>query len=135
MVCIYCGSSTRVANSRLQKKINRVWRRRACEKCAAVFSSLEQVVYDSSIAVKTTMSHIVPFNRDLLYLSIYDACRHRKLAVTDATALTDTILSKLPSRAQQGLITRDDIVKLAQETLAHFDQAAAVHYAAFHPLP
>lgn len=134
MVCIYCGAKTYVVNSRLQKKANRVWRRHVCTKCKGIFSSSEQLVYDGSFAVQTATSHIVPFNRDQLFLSLYNSCRHRQHAVTDATALTDTVLCKLPTHARQGLLARDAIVKVAYETLERFDRAASVQYAAFHPL-
>lgn len=133
MVCIYCGSETLVTNSRLQRRTNRTWRRRRCQKCGAIFSSLEQVVYEGSIAVQNSMSHIVPFSRDQLYVSIYEACKHRASAVTDASALSDTILGKLVPSHLNGLVQRDDIVHITEQVLRRFDTAAAVHYAAYHP--
>lgn len=132
MVCIYCGNDTDVINTRLQKKTNRVWRRRRCRHCHAVFTSQEQVVYDGSFVVRNAMSHIMPFSRDLLYLSIYDACKHRPGAASDATALTDTILSRLVPLAKDGVIDRQDITASCLTVLKHFDTVAAVHYKAFH---
>jgi len=132
MVCIYCGSKTEVTNSRLQKKLNRVWRRRRCRICDAVFTSQEQVIYDGAFAVRLSTSHIMPLSRDTLYLSVYDACRHRADAVTEATALTDTILSSLVLLAKDGLLRREDIIATCSTVLKRFDTAAAVHYAAFH---
>lgn len=132
MVCIYCGGNTEVINSRLQKKANRVWRRRRCRACGAVFTSQEQIVYDGAFVVQEDTSHIVPFSRDLLYLSLYDACRHRRQAVTDAGALTDTTLSRLIPTAKSGVIERQNIVATCQAVLKNFDKAAAMHYEAFH---
>ncbi|HEU4966197.1 MAG TPA: hypothetical protein VFT53_01795 [Candidatus Saccharimonadales bacterium] len=82
-----------------------------------------------------TTSHITPFDRDVLYLSIYESCRHRQRAITDATALTNTIIAKL-YRAQDepGAIYRDTIVMIVSTTLKAFDPIACVHYLAFHKL-
>lgn len=82
-----------------------------------------------------TTSHITAFDRDTLYLSIYESCRHRQCAITDATALTNTIIAKL-YRAQDepGVIYRDTIVTIVSVTLEAFDPIACVHYLAFHKL-
>lgn len=134
MVCIYCGNKTEVTNSRLQRKTNTVWRRRRCTVCHAVFTSSEHIDYNRSIAIKYDTSHITPFDRDLLFLNIYDACKHRKTGVADASALTETILGKLLKLdANDGVIPRDTLVSIVSETLNRFDKAASVHYLAYHP--
>lgn len=78
----------------------------------------------------------MPFNRDKLYLSIYSSCKHRPNAITDASALTETALSKLikSQKSSQGLVLRDNLVKIVSETLKQFDDVAYVHYGAFHGL-
>jgi len=134
MVCIYCAGRTRVVNSRLQKRLNKVWRRRRCLKCQAVFSSIEQNVYDYSLAVKDRESHIIPFQRDQLFLSIYDACKHRKSAASDAAALTETALSKLTTRTENGIITYETIITSTSSILKKFDKAAHSYYTAYHPI-
>lgn len=135
MVCIYCGWQTRVINSRLQKRRNAIWRRRRCEHCGAVFSSLEHAALESNLAASDGQSHIVPFQRDALFLSLYEACRHRQSAVSDAAALTDTVLAKLiPSQVVRGSIDRKVIALTASAVLKQFDAAAYTHYLAFHPL-
>ena len=135
MVCIYCGNKTEVTNSRLQRKANTVWRRRRCLVCHAIFTSTERVSYDSSFAIEYGTSHITPFERDVLYLSIYDACKHRKTGAADASALTETVLGKLLHlSAKDGVIPRNALVSVVSETLQHFDMAASVHYLAYHPL-
>jgi transcriptional regulator NrdR family protein len=135
MVCIYCEGKTHVTNSRLQKRTNQVWRRRQCNSCQAIFSSLERIVYEGGLMVQNSTSHITPLQRDKLFLDIYDACRHRPNAISDATALTDTVLSKLLAlRASQGLIQRDILVKITDSALKQFDRSAHVHYLAFHSL-
>lgn len=78
----------------------------------------------------------MPFQRDTIFISIYEACRHRKHAVTDASALTATVLGKLQKNSPSaGIIERDYLVELTGKTLKAFDPAAAVYYQAYHPLP
>ena len=135
MVCVYCGGQTNVTNSRLQKHQNSVWRRRRCKHCGAIFSSLERTNYDSLLVVRYGTSHIVPFQRDILFLSIYDACRHRTTSVADAAALSNTVIAKLiPLQTTKGMVDRTVIAAVTSETLRRFDAAAYTHYLAFHPL-
>ncbi len=102
--------------------------------CGATFTSIEQSAYERALVVRYGKDRVVPFSRDQLFLSIYDACKHRTVAVSDAGALTNTIIAKLWRMATGGSIERDDLVAVAAATLTPFDAAAAVHYQAFHPL-
>lgn len=132
MVCIYCSGPTQVTNSRLQKRSNQVWRRRQCRECQAVFTTIESVDTSQALSVQSA-NGLTPFSREILLLSVYDSLRHRKTAVSDATALTGTIIGKLRPHIQDGAITRNQIVKTTAEVLDRFDKAAAVSYRAFHP--
>ena len=132
MVCIYCGSRTSVTNSRPQKRLNRTWRRRECQNCHAVFTSVEAADLSGSIVVRHAHSPVQPFNRDKLFVSLYRALGHRKTAVDDAGALCDTIVAKLLHGEAQASISPADIVKTAHTVLKRFDEAAAVQYAAYH---
>jgi len=135
MVCIYCSGSTDITNSRLQKRRNSVWRRRRCQSCGAAFTSIEQASYDLSLSFKDGTSHIVPFQRDTLFLSLYDACKHRQRAAAEAGDLTDTVIHKLLNgNVHDGQVTRTDLIRLVSETLSAFDSAAHVHYNAYHHL-
>lgn len=133
MVCIYCGKDTKVSNSRLNKRLNQVWRRRECTSCKGVFTTREQAETDKSIAY-INGSSVEPFSREKLLLSVYESLRHRKTAPADAKALTDTIVAKLQADITNASITRDDVIQQASKTLQHFDKAAYTHYRAFHPL-
>jgi len=134
MVCIYCGKQTRITNSRPQKRQSATWRRHHCTACGAIFTSLERVDYSSSLSFKDGESHIIPFDRDNLYLSLYESCRHRPSAIPDATALTDTVIAKLLARNQTpaGLVTRNELVAVVVTALQRFDRVACTHYAAYH---
>lgn len=133
MVCIYCSGVTKVTNSRLQKRANQIWRRRKCLECGAIFSTEEQAITDKSISFQKA-GHLEPFSREKLLLSVYEALRHRKTAISDATALCDTVWSKASLSITDGAIQRDDLVRVTADILKRFDTAGATAYLAFHPL-
>lgn len=132
MVCTYCSGKTQVINSRWQKRPNQVWRRRRCVSCEAVFTTVEGSDLTKSLVAVHASGAFAAFQRDKLMLSIYDAVKHRKTAQTDASALTDTVISKVLARANAGAITQAEITQITHATLKAFDAAAATHYLAYH---
>ena len=134
MVCIYCSSRTQVTNSRLQKRANQVWRRRLCLKCGSNFTTHEIPEYGSTVSVRYSSKELQPFSRDLLFVSIYESCKHRKSALEDAHALTQTIIAQLLQLTDDGLLDRDVITTIARTVLDRFDTAAGTMYAAYHPV-
>ncbi len=133
MVCIYCSGKTDVFNSRHQKRLNQVWRRRRCMVCNAAFTTIEAADPSQTVRVRRN-SHLEPLSREVILLSVYDSLRHRKTAVHDATALTATIVSTLYNLASNAVIERDQIVEATAAVLERFDTVAATHYRAFHQL-
>lgn len=136
MICIYCKGDTRVVNSRLQKRLNQVWRRRQCLNCNAVFSSRERIDFATSLLVRHNGHGGVrgQFTRDTLFISIYQCLNHRKDAISEATALTATVISKLLPKIKHASIERDTLVKTTAEVLKRYDKAAYTLYLAYHPL-
>lgn len=132
MVCIYCESETRVTNSRHQKRTNKIWRRRTCLNCGTTFTTLEAVDLSSSITVKS-QEQLQAFQRDKLFMSIFDSLKHRNTALSDATALTDTIISRLYPYMKEVALDKHIIIEITIESLRRFDKVAATHYEAFHP--
>lgn len=131
MVCIYCGNDTRVVNSRLQKKSSSVWRRRLCVKCTSVFTTIEVFQDNNSLMISDDNQRIAPFIREKFFLSIYDSCRHRQSAVTDARYLTNTIVSKMISKHEGATIQSTKLKETALKTLSRFDKVAATYYRAY----
>jgi len=135
MVCIYCGNKTQVTNSRHQKRLNRGWRRRECLTCHAIFTTIEEADYTSSLIVRSSAAKHGPishFSRDKLFESILKAVGHRETALEDASALTATITAKLLLGAPDATISPNTIVQTALETLRRFDVVAAIQYEAYH---
>jgi transcriptional repressor NrdR len=132
MVCINCGSETKVTNSRPQKRNNQIWRRRECQRCHTVFTTEEIVRLPLSWRVKTSSGGLEPFSRDKLFVSLHKSLQHRKTALEDADGLADTVIRKLTDIKQSRAIDKQQIIQLVQVTLTRFDKAAAVHYQAHH---
>lgn len=132
MLCIYCSGTTDVINSRHQKRINNIWRRRQCAQCMAVFTTSESTDLFKSLSV-VHKNDLRPFSRDKLFLSVYDSLKHRITATDDATSLTNTIISHLYPLIRNGGINREDIIRISAQILKRFDKAAASHYLAYHP--
>lgn len=133
MVCIYCGSETAVSNSRHQKRLNNVWRRRACQQCHATFTTTERPELQQSLLVKTKSGALQPFNRDKFFISIYTSLGHRNDPTGDATAITSTITAQMLKTAQNAVIEASQLASITHQTLSRFDSVAGVHYAAYHP--
>ncbi len=132
MVCVHCGSSTGVINSRHQRRSNAVWRRRQCAGCRAVFTTREATDYSAAWAVRGRQGGLRPFSRDKLLLSLHRSCQHRTDALKEAGGLAETVISKLADQASDGVIETRAIIQVTQVALNRFDKAASVHYRAFH---
>jgi transcriptional repressor NrdR len=132
MFCINCGEKTNITNSRFSKRLKSVWRRRQCSTCKNVFTTREFVDYWRSFKVANS-NVLEPFVRDKLFLSIYESLRHRKTAITDAEAITETVLTGLLTMRSKN-IPQKEIIKLSYVALRRFDAAAAVQFKAFHPI-
>jgi len=132
MVCIYCGKDTQVINSRLQRRSNQIWRRRKCLNCKSVFTSQEAVDLPKSLSFRTSQNALQPFSRDILFISIFEACKHRKHAIVDASGLTDTVLGRLRPYMTDAVIDSAQVIKTTLAVLKRFDKAASVFYAAYH---
>jgi transcriptional repressor NrdR len=131
MVCLYCGGKTEVVNSRPQKRINQVWRRRKCSTCGAVFTTNERIDYSATIVVKRK-SGLEPFERDTLLVSLATSLGHRPTAVGDAAALATTVTRALLSAAENGVVEATNITAESYKVLNRFDTLAAAHYRAYH---
>jgi transcriptional repressor NrdR len=131
MVCIYCGGDLAVSNSRPQKSRNQTWRRRPCKACGAVFTSLEHLDLASSLTVAKN-DQLQPFDRDRLFISLYESLRHRPAAMSDARELASTVTVHIIKNATNGSVEARTICQQTLNTLRKFDQTAAMHYAAFH---
>jgi transcriptional regulator NrdR family protein len=120
-------------NSRHQRKLNQIWRRRKCTNCGAVLTSHEAYEFAGSLRYKSPDGKLIPFKKEKLFLSVLKTCEHRKSALDDAIELTQTIMGKLIKVSDSGVITAQSVSNITFSVLKNFDHAASVQYAAYHP--
>lgn len=75
---------------------------------------------------------LTPFDRDKLFVTIYESCKHRPNALSESASLAKTVISKVLGANKQAVISSGDIVEATLYTLKRFDQTAAVIYEAYH---
>lgn len=131
MNCPYCKNSTKVTNSRSRAQGTQIWRRRTCKNCAQVWTTLESIDLSTSHRVSGLNNGLEPFSRDELFSSIKDSLQHRKTALSDATALTDTVLARILLQ-NQAIIPKSEVIAVTSDVLKKFDKVAAAVYAAKH---
>jgi transcriptional regulator NrdR family protein len=73
-----------------------------------------------------------PFSRDKLFMSLYESCKHRPTALTDADGLTSTVTHLLLQQLSEGSIGREEIIMITTAVLERFDRTAATIYSAYH---
>jgi transcriptional regulator NrdR family protein len=73
-----------------------------------------------------------PFSRDNLFISLYRSCEHRPTALSDASSLSDTIISQLLPKVENSCIPLPLIQQQSYLTLKRFDQVAATYYKAYY---
>ncbi|HUY53513.1 MAG TPA: hypothetical protein VMV24_03005 [Candidatus Dormibacteraeota bacterium] len=134
MECYICDRDTKVINSRAQSRLKQVWRRRVCTNCAYIFTTIEKIDLERSMVVKAEDGSMYPFIREKLLMSISKSLGHRTNHVNEAVALTNTILSKLQTTYKTPLLTRNNIILTSEEVLKNFDNAALIHYSAYHKI-
>lgn len=127
MVCTMCDSKTRTSNSRFMSRGIYVWRRRTCPRCHSVFTTHENVDMKRSHRVQDTDGKLDQFVREKLFLSIYESLRHRQEAISDASGITDTTISKILAEKRL-IIPKDRIVEITSSVLRRFDRAAYIRY-------
>ena len=72
--------------------------------------------------------------RETLLQSLYESLKHRPQALTEALALTDTVINKLLVQISQASLPRDTVADISYQVLKRFDRVAAVTYQAYHPI-
>ena len=132
MVCVYCSGNTGVTNSRLQRRNNIVWRRRACKSCLAVFTSLEAPDLSSCLLIQVEDGSYKPFIREKLYMDVYTALDETSRRYNDAGHLTNTIIGKLLAESHGSAIPISSVISCSLKTLGQFSRRAHLKYAAEH---
>jgi transcriptional repressor NrdR len=133
MVCIYCGSETKVINSRLQKRSNNVWRRRNCLACSATITTHEAADLSTTLLVETKNGAIEPFLLLKLSESLLDALNERKDAYAAATELSQTIVQQLLKHPRRDAFKTIGLSTMTADVLSRFNKEAYLRYVLAHP--
>lgn len=75
----------------------------------------------------------MPFQKERLFLSILKTCEHRKDALNDAIALTETVTAKIIQGSPSASIPLGSIATTVHQVLRNFDSLSSAQYAALHP--
>lgn len=134
MDCIYCGSKTRVINSRKQMKAKQVWRRRKCSACLNIFTTIEKINFSNTLLITKKSGKLEDFVKEKLLFSIYNSLGHRQDAIGDSIAITETVMTSLLKTLKTPVINRNHLIKTTSEVLKRFDKPASVHYLAYYPV-
>ena len=131
MNCPYCKSDSKVSNSRPTAKGTQIWRRRTCKLCGRIWTTQEVIDLTTSHQVTSPNNPSEPFRRDKLFISIKGACAHRKSSLSDATALTDTVLAQV-LRQNTATISNQQLKEITLKVITRFDKTAGAVYRAKH---
>jgi transcriptional regulator NrdR family protein len=88
----------------------------------------------NSLLIRASDGKVNDFSRERLFLSVYRSLSHRKQPITDAAAITDTIIARLIEFTNGPIVEREDLIKQSYGVLSNFDKAAVVHYKAYYPI-
>lgn len=133
MICVKCHqASTSVANSRPHKKQASVWRRRRCERCGYVFTTLEAPLLSELLEVISPDGNSTPFSQPRLTVNLAGFLAHRQdTAANDAYWLSETIGRTLLERGNSGqAVPMHEFTKTVHAILERFDALAGLQYAA-----
>jgi hypothetical protein len=67
-----------------------------------------------------------------LFISIYEACKHRNDVAQTAAGLTQTVVAELVRLARQSVLQRETIIEVCATVLGRYDTAAQTVYSAYH---
>jgi len=134
MICINSlHESTKVINSRANKKAPIVWRRRQGIQSGITFTTYERPSLADNKPILLPSGATDTFNLGKLLLSIAAAFTHnQKSAEYDSLWLAQTVEDNLSTQAED--ITPERITQTTYDVLKRFDELAAVQYAARHHL-
>lgn len=103
------------------------WRRHTCPRCSAAYTTREHVEYSISYRLQRADGSFRPLSRDELFVMLLDSLDHRKSAINDASALTDTVLGAVYANKRL-VVPEDAFHELVADTVRRFDRTAYVKY-------
>lgn len=134
MKCIVCHTGNlEITNSRKHPSQLRVWRRRKCSDCGALFTTKELPDYDRAFSIQTgkRKSATTPFERTALLAQLFAAGGHIKQQ-QDLLYLAETIAAKAFVKAAEHdfVISSIDYRLIVLEALEAYEKLLAANFEA-----
>ncbi len=131
MVCPFCSSTdTNVVNSRAKKRTARVWRRRACLNCSAIFTTNELPNYEQLTVIKRN-ARKEKFSYPKLFISVWRACEPLKSPQDTSEAICESIMERVLKQSTNGEVSTEQISEIAGGVLQRYNSGAFVRYISF----
>lgn len=125
MRCLYCGSETKVVDSRENK--HSVRRRRECQKCDKRFTTYERAEIPEIIVIKKDGREEI-FNRAKILKGILKACRGRNISMDRIEEIVSRIEKRIKALNAEKIESKL-IGDMVMEELKNLDKVAYVRFA------
>ena len=131
MVCLYCGSKTKITNSRYNKELHKTWRRHRCTNCNWIFTTYESIDMLQAVMVKKRSGKLEPFYEYKLFTSIKKSIDHISQPAKNANMLVQSVLRLVYRDLNGPVVTSLDLDRYVASVLKRFNAAAAVKYLSY----
>ena len=132
MLCLDCGSPTRVLESRPADAGVAVRRRRECRSCGRRFTTFERVEVER-LWVQKRDGRRQPFDAAKLRAALGRAAHKRDVSSRELDRIVDAAAGE--AREGSGMIAADRIGELCLEALRRLDRGAYLQFAGTLPVP
>jgi transcriptional repressor NrdR len=128
MKCPFCGyQESKVLDSRLNKEMDTIRRRRECLKCAKRFSTAEKIEQELPLVVKRD-GRREAFDAAKIMSGLRKACEKRPIAITNLEKIVSRIEYALTERSEKE-IRSTEIGQMVMDELKKMDEVAFVRFA------
>jgi transcriptional repressor NrdR len=128
MKCPFCGfTESKVLDSRMNKEMDTIRRRRECLKCAKRFSTAEKLEQELPVVEKRD-GRREAFDPAKIMSGLRKACEKRPIAITNLEKIVSRIEYNLTERNEKE-IRSTEIGQMVMEELKKMDEVAFVRFA------
>jgi transcriptional repressor NrdR len=128
MKCPFCGySESKVLDSRMNKEMDTIRRRRECLKCAKRFSTAEKLEEELPLVEKRD-GRREPFDPAKIMSGLRKACEKRPIGISNLEKIVSRIEYTLTERSDKE-IRSTEIGQMVMDELKKMDEVAFVRFA------
>ncbi|MCX8022382.1 MAG: transcriptional regulator NrdR [Syntrophorhabdaceae bacterium] len=128
MKCPFCGHfESKVLDSRMNKEMDTIRRRRECLKCLKRFTTAERIEEGLPMVVKKDGRREV-FDRSKILIGLKKACEKRPISITAIEKIVSRIEYNLLEKGERE-VKGTEIGEMVMEELRKLDEVAYVRFA------